>query len=126
MDRRRPTFELSQLSWNQGNFEFPQSQIQRIKELIFVLERSKLEQEEDQTQTSYSNMRDTTNVSSAYGYGGRRAPSSTLSSFMMGKMELRKCEDVQKWRQDDTPPVGLHFQLQVHQATAEPRKNGKK
>ena len=60
MDRRRPTFELSQLSWNQGNFEFPQSQIQRIKELIFVLERSKLEQEEeDQTQTSgYSNMRE--------------------------------------------------------------------
>ena len=61
MDRRRPTFELSQLSWNQGNFEFPQSQIQRIKELIFVLERSKLEQEEeeDQTQTSgYSNMVD--------------------------------------------------------------------
>ena len=71
-------------------------------------------------------MRDTTNVSSAYGYGGRRAPSSTLSSFMMGKMELRKCEDVQKWRQDDTPPVGLHFQLQVHQATAEPRKKREK
>ena len=123
MDRRRPTFELSQLSWNQGNFEFPQSQIQRIKELIFVLERSKLEQEEeeDQTQTSgYSNMRERQPTFLWHMNGEEDTP----SSFMMGKMELRKCEDVQKWRQDDTPPVGLHF-LEDSRSTKQPEKKGK-
>ena len=44
--------------------------------------------------------------------------------FMMGKMELRKCEDVQKWRQDDTPPVGLHF-LEDSRSTKQPEKKGK-